>query len=175
MFYGYNFYERGVNVRRKDREVTNMEDIRSIIEKCKVCHLAMTDGAKPYVVPLSFGYKLNDEALTLYFHSAKTGRKIDILSKCKEVCFDMAFEGRLGLFENPCNSGYYFESIIGFGEAEFVDDDDEKCEALTLLMKRQTNKDFVFTKQQADTVCVFKVVSQDFTGKKKPDPSGNAL
>lgn len=162
-------------MRRKDREVSNMEDIQGIIEKCKICHLAMTDKGMPYVVPLSFGYKINGETLTLYFHSAKTGRKIDTLEQSKAVCFEMAFEGRLGIVENPCASGYFYESIIGFGQAEFVEDDDEKCEALTLLMKHQTKQDFVFTKRQADTVCVFKVVSSDFTGKIKPDPNRQTL
>ena len=175
MGYGYNIYGGSTYMRRKDREVSNMEDIRGIIEKCKVCHLAMADKGRPYLVPLSFGYRIDGEKLTLYFHSAKTGRKIDILENSKEVCFEMACECKLGIVENPCNSGYFYESVIGFGKAEFVDNDEEKCEALTLLMKHQANQDFVFTKQQADTVCVFKVVSRDFTGKKKPDPSGRSL
>ena len=169
------FMERGIDMRRKDREVSNIDDIRGIIEKCKVCHLAMIDKGLPYVVPLSFGYKFDGDKLTLYFHSANEGRKIAILKESSGVCFEMADEGKLGLVENPCNSGYFYESVIGFGQVEFVDDDDEKCEALTLIMKHQTNQDFVFTAKQANTVCVFKAVSVDFTGKKKPDPSGQAI
>jgi len=169
------FTGRGADMRRKDREVSNMEDIRGIIEKCKVCHLAMADRGLPYVVPLSFGYKIDGDVLTLYFHSAKTGHKIDILRDNSAVCFEMACECKLGLVENPCNSGYFYESVLGFGQAGFVENDDEKCEALTLLMKQQANQDFVFTIQQADTVCVFKVISSDFTGKRKPQPSGQTL
>ena len=158
-------------MRRKDREITSLEDINSIISKVKVCHLAMVDKGLPYVIPLNFGYKLQDDLLTLYFHSAKSGRKIDILRDNNAVCFEISNEGELGIFENPCNSGYLYESVIGFGNVEFVENVQEKCEALTLLMKHQSNKDFVFTKEQADSVCVFKVESKDFVGKKKSNPN----
>ncbi len=159
-------------MRRKDREVTDINEIKGIIDKCKVCHLAMADEGKPYVVPLSFGYMLDGNTLKLFFHSAKEGRKIEILKKNNEVCFEMACEGRLGLFEDPCDSGYYFQSVIGFGHAEFVEDAAEKRGALALLMKHHTGGDYEFTDKQAGTVRIFKVVSTDFTGKKKNDPKG---
>ena len=57
-------------MRRKDREVSNLEEIKSIIEKCKVCHLAMVDKGLPYVIPLNFGYKIEDNLLVLFIHSA---------------------------------------------------------------------------------------------------------
>ncbi len=166
---------RGIDVRRKDREVTDIGDIMRIIGKCKVCHLAMIDKGVPYVVPLNFGYKIDGDELTLYFHSANEGRKIEILKGNNAVCFEMAYEGKIGLYDNPCNSGYFFESGHGFGKAEFVDDVNEKCEALSLLMKHQANREIVFTKEQAEKVIVFKVTSKDFTGKKKSDPSENSL
>ena len=159
-------------MRRKDREVTDKETMKQIIENCKVCHLAMVDRGSPYVIPLNFGYTIDDTTLTLYFHSAKEGRKLDILRRNSAVCFEMASEGNLGLFDNPCNSGYYFQSVHGFGYAKFVEDSMEKCAALTLLMKHQAQQEFIFTKEQASAVCVFKVVSSDFTGKKKTNPHG---
>lgn len=158
-------------MRRKDREISNIEDIVRIIEKCKVCHLAMVDKGMPYVVPLSFGYKMDGDELTLYFHSAKEGRKIEALKVNNAVCFEMMNEGKLGVVENPCRSGYFFESVMGFGQVEFIENIDEKCEALTIFMKHQTNMDFVFTPEQADTTSVFRLVTKDFIGKKKPDPN----
>lgn len=44
-------------MRRKDREITDIEEIRDIIEKCKVCRLAMQDEEGLYLVPLNFGYE----------------------------------------------------------------------------------------------------------------------
>ncbi len=158
-------------MRRKDREITSLEDINSIISKVKVCHLAMVDNGFPYVVPLNYGYTLHDDVLTIYFHSAKAGRKIDALKENNAVCFEISYEGELGMHQNPCEYVFYYESVIGFGKVEFVENVQEKCEALTLLMKHQSNKEFIFTKEQADSVCVFKVESKDFVGKKKSNPN----
>jgi uncharacterized protein len=158
-------------MRRKDREITDFEDIRRIIDTCKVCHLGMADKGLPYVVPLNFGYLLEDDTLTLFFHSAREGRKIDILKANSAVCFEMACEGKLEChIENPCNSGYFYESVIGFGHVKFIGESGEKNAALALLMKHQTSQDFTFSEEQMNAVCVFKVVSADFTGKKKPKP-----
>lgn len=157
-------------MRRKDREVTEMEKIRDIIELCKTCHVAMIDSGTPYVIPLSFGYELAGNVLTLYFHSAKEGRKIDILHNNNSVCFEMCYGGKPAMAaETPCNSGYYFSCIHGFGNVTFVSDSDEKCRALSLLMKRQAGLDISFTAAQAESVCVYKIVSTDFTGKKKSE------
>jgi nitroimidazol reductase NimA-like FMN-containing flavoprotein (pyridoxamine 5'-phosphate oxidase superfamily) len=155
-------------MRRIDREVNDIEEINGIIKNCKTCHVAMVDDGIPYVLPLSFGYEINEDELTLYFHSAKEGRKIDILYKNNSVCFEMCREGELINCESsPCNSGYYFSSIVGNGKAEFITDTNEKMKALTLLMKQQADIDVIFTEKQANTVSVFKIVSDDFTGKRK--------
>ena len=161
-------------MRRKDREVTDIAGIEEILRLCKTCHVAMVDGGEPYVVPLSFGYELlPDGGLELYFHSASIGKKIDILEKNSRVCFETACEGEAAFAEKtPCNSGYYFASVIGFGEAQFVEDVREKCDALSVLFKHQTGRDVEFTDEQSESVCVFKIVSAEFTGKRKLRPEG---
>ena len=156
-------------MRRKDREVTDISGIEEILLGCKTCHVAMVDNGMPYVVPLSYGYRiLGGNTLELYFHSAAEGRKIDILKRNNTVCFEMSCEGEPVHSETPCSSGYYFSSVIGFGKAVFVEDADEKRDALSVMFKHQTGKDVRFTAGQAETVCVFKIVSSEFTGKKKP-------
>ena len=162
-------------MRRSDREVTDINIIEEILKECKTCHVAMVDDGAPYAVPLSYGYKILDgRVLELYFHSAFEGRKIDILRHDNRVCFEISYEGESVHPENPCSSGYYFGSVIGFGEAVFIDDVTEKCNALSLMFKHQAGKDVAFTAAQAQGVCVFKIVSADFTGKKKPRPKKSA-
>jgi len=159
-------------MRRKDREVNDINGIEEILIQCKTCHVAMVDNSAPYVVPLSYGYKILDgKILELYFHSAFEGKKLDILRRNNKVCFEMAYEGEPVHAENPCNSGYYYSSIIGFGEAVFIEDTNEKNNALSVMFKHQTGRDIAFTEEQVKTVCVFKIVSTDFTGKKKPRPN----
>jgi hypothetical protein len=158
-------------MRRKDREVTDIKGIEEILLQCKTCHVAMVDDGAPYVVPLSYGYKLFDgNVLELYFHSALVGRKINVMKSNSKVCFEMSDEGEMILSENPGKCGYYYASVIGFGEAVFIEDTDEKCEALAVMFKHQTGRDVRLNAEQANTVCVFKIVSTDFTGKRNTKP-----
>lgn len=161
-------------MRRKDREVTDRQGMEEIIRMCKTCHVAMVDDGKPYMVPLSFGYRFTEEGLLeLYFHSAKEGKKLDILRKNNQVCFEMANEGEPLTIDTPCNAGYYFASLIGFGEVFFLEDPAEKCEALSLMFAHQSGEKVVFNERQAAAVCVYKIVSEEFTGKRKQRPIKN--
>ncbi|MFA9379252.1 MAG: pyridoxamine 5'-phosphate oxidase family protein [Lachnotalea sp.] len=157
-------------MRRKDRELLETKEIVDIINQCKTCHVAMVDEGEPYVIPLSFGYEVKDSTLILYLHSAKEGRKIDIWNKNSRVCFEMSCEGESVHAKTPCDSGYYFSSLIGYGNVEFIEDIGEKCKALSLLMKHQANQYVEFNEVQANSVCVFKIVSSELTGKKKSKP-----
>ena len=159
-------------MRRKDREVTDIDGIEEILLQCKTCHVAMVDNGSPYVVPLSYGYKiLSGNTLELYFHSALEGRKLDVLRRNNKVCFEMSNEGDPVQAEIPCNSGYYFTSVVGYGEAVFIENAEEKCKALSIIFSHQVGKNITFSPEQASSVCVFKIVSTDFTGKKKPRPN----
>ena len=100
-------------MRRNDRAVTDIRGVEEILRECKTCHVAMVDNGMPYVLPLSYGYKILDgNVLELYFHSALEGRKLDILRRNNKVCFELSIEGELVHSETPCNSGYYFSSVI---------------------------------------------------------------
>jgi len=158
-------------MRREDREIKDIKAIEEILLKCKTCHVAMTDGSLPYVVPLSYGYRFTDGgALELFFHSALHGKKLDMLKINNKVCFEISDEGEPTRTETPCNSGYYYSSMIGYGEAVFIDDAVGKCEGLSAIVRHQINRDVDFTEEQAENVCVFKIISNDFSGKQKHKP-----
>ena len=154
-------------MRKKEREVSGREGIEEILQGCRTCRLGMYDGDTPYVVPLSFGYEFaGDDVLELYFHCAFEGKKIDILRHGNRVCFEISREGEAIKGDDVCKWGYSYSSVIGYGEAVFVDGDDEKCRALSSIVRRQSGLDVVFDRERAAGVCVFKVVSAEFTGKK---------
>ena len=137
-------------MRRKDREVSDIKAITDILELCRTASIAMADEQTPYVVPLSYGYELKGDALILYFHCAKEGRKTDILRRNNRVCFTVFCEGEPVQTEIPCNCGYYFSSIIGNGTAQFIEDPDEKRYALGKMFEHQTGKKAEFTRAQAN-------------------------
>lgn len=70
-------------MRRSDREITDLGEILSIINDCKVIHLAMVDDGEPYLLPLNFGYACESGAFSFFCHSAREGRKLDILRKIR--------------------------------------------------------------------------------------------
>ncbi|MCM1174407.1 MAG: pyridoxamine 5'-phosphate oxidase family protein [Blautia sp.] len=154
-------------MRRKDREVTETNEIRKILDSCKTACVAMLDGDLPYVVPLSYGYELEDDRLVLYFHCAREGRKLEILKRSPKVCFTIFQEGELLCAETPCGSGYYYSSVIGNGTVSFTGDPGKKRHALQKMFAQQTGKTIEFTEAQADAVCVFQIVSEDYAGKRK--------
>ena len=65
-----------MKMRRMDRLVSDRARIGRIIADSAVCRVAVKDEEGLYIVPLSFGYVYEGDSLTLYFHSAKEGRKI---------------------------------------------------------------------------------------------------
>jgi nitroimidazol reductase NimA-like FMN-containing flavoprotein (pyridoxamine 5'-phosphate oxidase superfamily) len=163
-------------MRRKDREVTGTEELLAIIRANKVCRLGMADGDQPYVVPLNYGFEFDSGGLVLYFHGAGEGKKIGILRKNSRVCFEI--DGEHGLDaaggKTACEYGFCFASIIGFGDACFIDDEAEKARALGFLMKHQTGEDreFGFAPEHLRAVTVFKVKALSFTGKRRAPPPG---
>ena len=174
-------------MRRKDREVLGDENIAKIIKQCTTVHVAMTedaDASMPYIIPLSFGYSLNNGVLELYFHCAHVGKKLDCILKNPNVAFSMCVENRIEIHEdNYCKSGRFYASVVGQGKAEIVEDVTEKCRGLSLLMEQQAASapqhlnssqstsphKFEFTPEQATSVTVFKITSTNFTGKAKND------
>lgn len=152
-------------MRRKDREVTDISELLSIINECRICHLGLQDDKGIYIVPLNYGFEYLNEQLILYFHSAKLGRKIDALKHNNAVCIEMDCDHRLIEGESAFDYSFGFKSIIGNGKAYFVEDYDEKIKGLGLLMFHETQRDFEFNEKMVNSVAVIKVVVDEFTGK----------
>ena len=99
-------------MRRKDKEIVDINNKISIIQKCKVCRLGLSENNKPYIIPLNYGYSFENDTLVLFFHSATEGRKIKIAKTNNQACFEMDCDIKIIESENPCNFGYAFKSII---------------------------------------------------------------
>ena len=155
-------------MRRNDRQVTDIEKIMEVLDSCTVCHVAMSQDDFPYVIPLSYGYEIEDDRMVLYFHSAMTGKKLNILRQNHNIAFEISHEKEI-IYDNdnPCASGCLYESIIGFGSMEFVEEPHEKKHGLSLIMKRQTGQNVTFTDEQIKKVEVLKVAATDYTCKAR--------
>lgn len=157
-------------ISRRELEVTDLNEIKRILDTCKVVHVAMVDDGKPYMVPMNYGYTLEDGKLTLYLHGATKGRKLDVMRKNPDVfvemeCDLMPFAGDLA-----CQYGMAYASIMGEGKAVFVEDPEAKMEAMSILMKSQTGKDFTFNERLVSIVTVIRIDVEEFTAKKREMP-----
>ena len=155
-------------MRRKDREITDLNTIKKIIEKCKIMHLGLSKDNTPYVVPLNFGFDPQNNLV--YFHCASQGMKLDFLESNSLACLQFCTGYNLSVPENPdqgCGSGFNYESVTAWGKGAVVYDTAEKIRALKLLMIQQTGKDFEFTEKEAQTVTIVRIKIDSFSGKKR--------
>ena len=155
---------------KRETRVTDPEQIRHILDTAKVLHLGLAVDNEPYVVPMNYGYTMEDGKLTLYLHSAVRGKKLDMIQANSKVFFEidcdrMPFEGRV-----PCQYGMVYSSIMGRGTATIVEDAEEKMQAMSILMKTQTGKDFTFNERLVSIVTVIRIDVQEYTAKHRPLP-----
>ena len=152
-------------MRRKEKEITDNKVLHNIIRSSQVCRLGLSDGNNPYIVPLCFGYKEK----TLYFHSAQEGKKIEILKKNPNVCFEFDQNSEVVQAEKPCSWGVKYQSIIGYGKAIFLENLEEKREALNIIMSQYSNENYEFQVPAIRKTSVFIVVINQMTGKQAED------
>ena len=150
--------------------VTDPEQIKHILDTAKVLHLGLSVNDEPYVVPMNYGYTMEDGKLTLYLHSAVRGKKLDMIRANPKVFFEidcdrMPFEGQV-----PCQYGMVYSSIMGRGTATLVEDPEAKMQAMTILMKTQTGKDFTFNERLVSIVTVIRIDALEYTAKHRPLP-----
>ena len=149
-------------MRRKDQEITDIAAIEDIIRKAQVCRLGLSENGRPYIVPLCFGYK--DK--TLYFHSAREGKKLDILRKNNNVCFEIDIDHELVRGKKACNCSMKYRSVIGFGRAELIEDIEPKRRALNIIMQNYYEGFIKYADASIENTVIIKVDMESMTGKK---------
>jgi nitroimidazol reductase NimA-like FMN-containing flavoprotein (pyridoxamine 5'-phosphate oxidase superfamily) len=153
-------------MRRNDREVSNMNDIVEIMEKCDSCSIAFFDEEYPYIVPLSFGYGYDGSTLELFFHGANEGKKLTLLQRNPKVAFEMSCSHKIISGHRGCDFSTDYESICGNGEMVLLEGD-EKGYALTQLVKHYSKENtYEFHNKELNSVSVFKLKVHKVTGKR---------
>ena len=146
-------------MRRKDREVTDFKKIVSILNDCDCCRLGLVDEkGLAYIVPMNFGTETDGERLTLYFHCANEGKKLDIMRANSAVSFEADTKGELTKGDIACAYSYNYRCAMGEGKAEILTDSDEKRRGLNSIMRRYSGKsDWEFLPEMLERVCVIRV------------------
>ena len=150
---------------KRERQITDPNQIKAILDTAQVLHLGLAVDNMPYVVPMNYGYVMNDGKLTLYLHGATRGKKLDMIRKNPNVFFEMdcdrvPFDGVM-----PCQYGLAYAAVMGRGKATIVENVEEKKQAMSVLMKTQTGKDFVFDDRLVSIVSVIRIDVSEYKAK----------
>ena len=122
-------------MRRSEREITQRDKLLELLDKCRVMHLGLTDGSAPYVVPLHFGWEEKEGEITLYFHSAPEGRKMDCVRRNPSCFIAVTGDTRVIGSAEACGWTAAFESLMMEGEADILVSDEERKHGLNALMR----------------------------------------
>ena len=155
---------------KREFKITDEAQIRGILDTAKVLRLGLAVDNEPHIIPLNYGYSMEEGKLTFYMHSAVSGEKLELLGKNPNVCFELdcdyrPFEGVL-----PCQYGLGYSAVSGRGRVTIVEDVQEKMEAMSILMKTQTGKDFTFNERLVSIVSVIRLDVSEYTAKHRPIP-----
>jgi nitroimidazol reductase NimA-like FMN-containing flavoprotein (pyridoxamine 5'-phosphate oxidase superfamily) len=165
-------------LRRRDREIKDPAEITAILNTNRICHLAMSVDDQPYVIPMIYAYSEGE----LFFHCAEVGQKLDMLRRNPKVCFEIQSSKTDSIVENsdkPCDWGIAFESVVGYGSAEIIDDRETKIKCYDLLIKKMQPKGYIhreelYTEKKIKGTYIIKVKIERMTGKRwdgtKPHP-----
>jgi len=162
-------------MRRREREVTDQKEILDILDRSLVVHLGLCEkDGMPYVVPMNYGYRMEEGRLVLYVHGATSGHIYDVIRENARISFEMECDIQPFSGSVACKYGMAYSCIMGKGTARILtdtEDSEEKQEALTLLMKAQTGRDdFTFNEKLAAVVNVVRIDVSVYTAKKRPLP-----
>lgn len=149
-------------MRRKKQELSFKDSIAILKQATSGVLAVLGDDNYPYAVPLSFVFDNGK----IYFHCAKTGHKLDAITRNKKVSFCVIDLDQVV----PEEYTTYFRSVIVFGRARILDNPEEKMKALEkLAIKYSPNSEERRKKaieRQFEQVCMVEITIEHMTGKE---------
>ena len=150
-------------MRKKQQEITDARIIEDILSQGSLCRLAMAVDNEPYLLPFNYGYRDR----TIYIHSAREGKKLDILKKNPRVCFEVEGHAELVTGEKACDWTTQYRSVVGHGDVEIITHLPEKEEGLRIIMRHNgMSGDISFKRKAVDACVILKISIQEVSGKQ---------
>ncbi|NLK65479.1 MAG: pyridoxamine 5'-phosphate oxidase family protein [Tissierellia bacterium] len=147
---------------RRIKQLLSMEDTVSVLDRCTNGVMAcLGDEDYPYAVPVNYVYYKDK----IYFHSGKSGHKIDAIKKYPKVSFTVVDKDTIVSQEYTS----YFRSVIAFGKAR-ITEGDEWFEAFKALVEKYSGDMPKDAKHEKITECtgshVIAIDIDHLTGKE---------
>ncbi|MDP4117701.1 MAG: pyridoxamine 5'-phosphate oxidase family protein [Bacillota bacterium] len=149
-------------MRRKNQLLSSEENIRILNRGTSGVLAVSGEDNYPYAVPLSYVYHDNK----IFFHCAITGHKLDAIAGNEKVSFCVIDKDQVV----PEEYTSYFRSVIVFGKAHILDNEDEKRSALEILAAKYSPDLEQGRLQEIEKVfnrvCLVELVIEHMTGKE---------
>lgn len=114
---------------RRIKQELPAEECVEILNRGKSCVWAVSgDDDYPYAVPINFVFFHGD----VYIHCARQGHKLDAIRRNPKCSICVIDKDDVV----PDEFTTYFKSVIVFGEAEIIEDERSKIDALRLLSEK---------------------------------------
>ena len=117
--------------REPQRARYDHETIEAILDEALICHLGFEVDGQPYVIP-TLHARVGDR---LYVHGSAASRLLRHLAGGARVCATVTLVDGLVLARSVFNHSVNYRSVVVFGTATLVEDD-EKREALRALTEQ---------------------------------------
>lgn len=149
---------------RRKKQVLSQKEVEGILHKGTSGVLALLgDNDYPYAVPISYVYDNGK----VYFHSAKSGHKIDAIQKAAKASFCVIDEDLVV----PEEYTTYFRSVIAFGRIQIIENDSEKRAAIEKLAIKYAPEDTAASRDDAISrewkpLCMLEMTIDHVTGKE---------
>ncbi|MBP3877346.1 MAG: pyridoxamine 5'-phosphate oxidase family protein [Lachnospiraceae bacterium] len=147
---------------RKNRKIAEEECIAILREEKRGVLAVLGDEGYPYAVPINHWY--SEEDGHLYFHSGKTGHKIDAIRNCDKASFCVYDRG----YREEGDWALNIKSVIVFGRVKIVEDHERAIEITRKLSYKFTD-DTAYIEREIENsgpgVLVFELIPEHMTGK----------
>ena len=147
---------------RKKQQLSQEESLELLKNAPRGILSVLGDNGYPYGVPVDHWY--NEEDGKIYFHSGKTGHKIDAIRGYDKASFCVCDEG----YRKEGDWALNIQSVIVFGRIRIVEDHAQALE-LTRKLSRKYTSDEAYIQQEIDSfgheLLVFCLEPEHITGK----------
>ena len=159
-------WEDNIPLRRHDREISGLHNILAVLEDCETLRLGLCLENNPYIVPMNFAYEVVDEKVFIYLHCASEGKKLDIIARNSNACFEADCSYKISKDKTACGWSAEFRSVMGEGTVLTLTDTAKKAAALDMLMKRHGFEGQPqYSEHALSAVTVLQISVTSMTGK----------
>jgi uncharacterized protein len=157
--------------RRSDRAVNDEAWIKALLQRAPIGILATVYDGQPFLNSNLFVYDEAEHAI--YMHTARLGRTRANLASDERICFSVYEMGRLLPADTALEFSVEYASVVVFGTAARISDEQQATDALHLLLRKyaphlQPGQDYRgVVPEELVRTSVYRISIEEWAGKKK--------